>query len=672
MSFKVLGIYADSMVLQRNTTNCIFGKGEPGAKVELSFRETTASTTVDADGNWKIEYNPGEAGGPFELALVSGADTITFKDIWVGEVWVNSGQSNAQLPMDRLRFSYPHDMRLPKNDNIRMITIPITYSYDGEKDSVENPTWIAASPETIALMSGTGYFFAKYLTTELGVPVGIINASQGGSPITSWMSEESLKELGKTNYVDQLNKWRIPDAVKNQQEQELRAATEWQKNLDTNDTGSREHWENLSFEQIENDSSWETCFIPNNFYDLKEAGVCWFKKEVELSATELAELTFLREDIRLWLGVIVESDRVWVNGIYCGETGYCYPPRRYVIPEGVLHEGKNTITIRVIKTNQTPIRFYEDKTYAIFTSKERISLDGEWKKRIACDAPNRPGGTFFEWQPTALYNSMLAPAFNYAVAGALWYQGESNTWNAFEYADLLKKMIENWRAKFAYAPKNMPVVVVQLPKWGDGYKDEQRNFPEDWAWLRQAQADGVKAAGNAALAPMIDAGEWNDLHPEDKIVTGERAAREALRIAYGIEKAPAPLVKSCKVTDNKVVVQFDQEVIMNNSELVGVEGLYFVGMREPEKSPFGMDEKSVYAGGDHFSVPIHYAGMDSLHIKAKGTVTGPDTMEVEIPSQIKESGYPIKELRYLWTNCPEFVTLYGKNGLPVMPFIVEI
>ena len=677
--FHTLGIYADGMVLQRNTTNCIFGEGDPGSKIELTFRDQKASATVDAGGSWKIEYNPGEAGGPFELKLTATAPdatatpaAITFKDVWVGEVWIVSGQSNAQLPMNRLRYSYPYEMKLPKDDNIRIITVPISYSFDGEKNSVQNPEWHFASPETIAPMSGTSYFFASNLSKELGVPVGIINPAQGGSPITSWMNEESLKELGKTNYIDLLNKWRKPDAVKNQIEKEMRAATEWNKNLEAVDTGSREHWENIPFEQIENDSAWETCFIPNNFFDIKEAGVCWFKKEVVLTSGDIAEFRHAREDIRLWLGVIVESDKVWVNGTYCGETGYCYPPRRYKIPEGVLHEGVNTITIRVLKVNKSPIRFYEDKTYAIFTSKKTISLAGEWKKRTSCELQSRPGGTFFEWQPTALYNAMLAPCFNYAVAGALWYQGESNTWGAFEYADLLKKMIETWRAKFVYAPKDMPVVVVQLPKWGDGYKDEQRNFPEDWAWLRQAQFDGAAAAGNAALAPMIDAGEWNDLHPEDKIVTGERASREALRIAYGRQTAPAPLVKSFKVSGDKVVVQFDQEVIMNNSELVGVEGLYFVGMRQPEKSPFGMDEKSVYAGGDHFSVPIHYAGMDSLHIKAKGTVTGSDTMEIEIPSQIKESGYPIKELRYLWTNCPEFVTLYGKNGLPAMPFIVVL
>ena len=648
--FRTLGIYADGMVLQRNTVNCIFGDRASG-EVKLSFRDVTLTAVAAPDGTWKIEYNPGEAGGPFEMKLECAGSAITFNEVWVGEVWVNSGQSNAQLPMDRLRYSYPHRMKLPKNDNIRMITVPITYSYDGPKDTVENPTWICASPQTIAQMSGTAYFFASYLEQELGVPVGIINASQGGSPITSWMSEESLKQLGKTNYLEQLEKWRKPGAVKEQLERQTRAQEEWFKNLAATDTGLNEHWENLSFEEINNDSSWQNCFIPNNFYDLKEGGVCWFKKEIDISAAELAALTMPNEDIRLWLGVIVESDKAWVNGTFCGETPYCYPPRRYVIPKKVLHPGKNTITVRVVKTNQTPIRFFEDKTYAIFNSKERLSLDGEWKKRVACDAPNAPAGIFMEWQPTALYNSMLAPCFNYAVAGALWYQGESNTWGAFEYAELLKTMIATWREKFVYAKKNMPVVVVQLPKWGDGYMDEQRNYPEDWAWLRKAQADGVAAAGNAALASMVDAGEWNDLHPEDKIVVGERAAREALRIGYGIESATAPVMKEFTVAADKVKVRFDQEVIMNNSELVGVEGLYFVCRRESD---------------------MPFAGNDSLHIKAKGTVVGPDTIEVEIPSQIKESGYPIKELRYLWTNCPEFVTLYSKSGLPAQPFILSL
>ena len=73
--------------------------------------------------------------------------------------------------MDRLRFSYPHDMCLPKNDNIRMITIPITWAYDGPKDTVENPKWICACPEDIAQMSGTAYFFANILLPSLEFPL---------------------------------------------------------------------------------------------------------------------------------------------------------------------------------------------------------------------------------------------------------------------------------------------------------------------------------------------------------------------------------------------------------------------------------------------------------------------------------------------------------------------
>ena len=152
--FRTLGIYADGMVLQRNTVNCIFGDGAEG-DVSLSFKDTTVKSTAQSDGRWKIEFNPGEAGGPFAIRLENAGNTVIFNDVWVGEVWINSGQSNAQLPMDRLRYSYPYEMKLPKDNNIRMITIPITYSYDGPKDTIQDPKWICASPETIALMSGT-------------------------------------------------------------------------------------------------------------------------------------------------------------------------------------------------------------------------------------------------------------------------------------------------------------------------------------------------------------------------------------------------------------------------------------------------------------------------------------------------------------------------------------
>lgn len=702
--FCVLGLYADGMVLQRNALNCAFGTAACGSKLSLYFRNNCYNVVAGSDDRWKIEFNPGEAGGPFELKIVCEEDTVTYSDVFVGEVWVTSGQSNAQLPMARLQYSFPEDMQLPKNDNIRIITVPITFSYDGEKETVNEPRWLCACPENIALFSGTSYFFAKRLSAELGVPVGIINTAQGGSPITSWMSEDSLKELGKTEYLEILEGWRKTDAVKNQAEKQTLEYAKWEAELNRKDKGWNEHWENLSFEEIKDSSEWQDCFIPNNFSDLSEGGICWFKKEIELTAAEVASLS--REEIKLWLGVIVEADKVWVNGTFCGETGYCYPPRRYKIPAGVLKAGKNTVTIRVMKNGPVPIRFYEDKPYKIFTSNKTISLSGEWKKCVTCQMPSRPENIFFEWQPTALYNSMLAPAFNHAVAGAVWYQGESNSLKAYEYQALLEKMIELWREKFTYSPKNMPFVVIQLPNWGDGYNDEDCNYPEDWAWLRQAQEQAAAESGNTGLAVTIDAGEWNDLHPEDKRTVGNRAAEQALRLAYKKNYAEPVKAVGIKVSADgtKITVEFGGEEIVTKDGTDLVPGFAFC---------------SQWAG----TGSIRKAGDRPLYFAAQGKLVSPHSVEVELPEQVSGAG-AVKacahtnaladtnahnatdalantdahnatnartdtsapqtknaqdssisgtfELRYLWTNGPRAVNLYSKSGLPVVPFIYSL
>ena len=129
--FKIFGIYSDGMVLQQNTKNCIYGEGEINKKVMINFRKKTYSTKINSSGKWKIEFNPEKAGGPFELSVICDDNEIVFHDVYVGEVWLLSGQSNAQLPMQRLKYSFPHDVTLPENNNIRMITVPINYSFDG-------------------------------------------------------------------------------------------------------------------------------------------------------------------------------------------------------------------------------------------------------------------------------------------------------------------------------------------------------------------------------------------------------------------------------------------------------------------------------------------------------------------------------------------------------------
>lgn len=656
-SFIVKGIYGDGMVLQRNTTNCIFGTGEVYEDVTLTFRGATTLNKVDENGNWKITFDPGEAGGPFELALTCGDQTITYKDIYVGEVWLNSGQSNAQLPMDRMKFTYPEEYELPENPNLRMITVPIRWALDGEKDSVENPQWHAFAPDTIGPMAGTSYFFAKKLQAELGVPVGIINAAQGGSPISAWMDKKSLAELEHTEmFINQLEKYELPVNIEIDKKKEAQAAAEWNQKLNSSDLGQKEGWEKLSFDAAGKD--WDDAVIPGYVDNGETAGYFWFRKEIELNAKQVQH--FNERKTWLWFGTIIDSDVIWVNGVKVGETGYCYPPRRYVVPAGTLVEGKNTITVRVQKNNHFgKVTFYTEKPYYLFTDDVKIAptavrnveqiqeltpadgvkidLSGNWKMKAGCAVSDAPGQIFLEWIPTALYNGMLAPCFNYAIAGALWYQGESDSWHPDEYRGMLQKMIMLWREKFKYGKKDFPFVIMQLPNWSDGKGENYFANDIGWAQMRQEQLLVSEIMENTGIAITIDAGEWNDLHPEKKRTGGTRAAMEALRIGYGkpINVAPKAVFTSRK--GENFVVQFDTGTAKLKTR-VGLEvpGFYFLYEND--------------------------GGMKM--VEAKGTIISANEVQIPVP----QVDGKFAEIRYLWADSPNPVNLYSTEGLPAQAF----
>ena len=374
------------------------------------------------------------------------------------------------------------------------------------------------------------------------------------------------------------------------------------------------------------------------------------------------------------MGTIQDADKVWVNENFCGETFYTYPPRRYVVPTGSFKTGKNTITLRILKNGAGPIRFFKEKPYFIFTDdievqpsttrnielfKEsektinskgiKISLSGTWKKMASCEKLPRPGEMFFEWEPAALYNSMLSPAFNYAVSGALWYQGESNAGLYFEYKDLLVKMAKLWRGKFKYAPKNIPFVVAQLPNWANG-EDKNHKFEiEDWAELRKAQSDAVNSLENAGLAVLIDAGEWNDLHPESKRTVGERCGREALRIGYNKTYSKSPVVADCKKDDKSIMLSFDCSGSVLKAYKV-----------ENECAKF--DKEGTEING------LELVLDDDTVMEVKGQLVSSNEIKIDLSKDLGG----VKEVSYLWKNNPWIVNLYSSDGIPVAPFKIKI
>ena len=712
--FCVNGIYGSGMVLQRNTLNCVLGegavsKGKP-CSVTLKFCGKEYSALADKNGNWKIEFQTGEAGGPYTLELNCADKSIVYDDVYTGEVWVNSGQSNAQLPMERLKYSYRHEFELPKNPHIRMITIPISYSFDGEKNSIAKPEWITAAPDTLKTFSGTGYFFAKKLAEELKVPVGIINASQGGSPIFAWMNEDSFKDLGRKDYIDRLNFWKDQSNIDQNKAKVLAAQQKWDKNLFAGDKGLLEHWEKLSLEELKNKHKALSCNfcgtfdIPGDFTLLGEkGGVVWFKKTFELNQEQLSVLE--KNNASIWFGTIQDADSIWVNGSFCGSTGYTYPPRRYPISADTLKTGTNEVTVRVQKNGPGAIRFFEEKPYFIFSNNVyvhpvayrnveapevvenkstdansntgnknvtgvKIDLSDEWNYFVSYESEPRQGELFLEWEPSSLYNSMLAPCFNHDVAGALWYQGESNAGESADYKALLCKMIELWRAKFVYAPKNMPFVIMQLPNWAEGYKEEKDWLFGDWPAMREAVIQTAKEVKNTASVCMIDAGEWNDLHPEKKLTGGTRAAIQALRLAYSRPYDAAPqvaLIAKNASPDAGTTSSVSFTVKFN----CGSSSLHAYKVNG-ERADFSTHADKVFG--------FELVTKDNKKIPAEAKLISDTEVEVFLAQDqdgLNAKDAPVNaddfsELRYLWSNNPWIVNLYSSQGLPANPFKMKL
>lgn len=695
MNFYTKGISASNMVLLQNAVNCVNGVAPCNSMVTMEFAGLNYSVQSDNDGNWKIEFNPGPAFAGRDMILRCSDEEITYINVAVGEVWICSGQSNMQLQMERLKYTYPDEFKKPENQNIRMITIPVTFDFEGPKDSVNNPEWKMPAPDTLSGMSGTSYFFAKKLSEDLGIPVGVIACCQGGTPVTAWMNGESMAGVG--DYVRRLEELKKPGYVQSVQDAEKAAQNEWNKKIYELDSGMKEDWKDWTCSQAE-EAGWGTCHIPGEVDLVENGGIVWFKKEVVLTADDVSY--FKEKGARIWTGTIRDADMVFINGVQVGITYYVYPPRRYDIPDGILKEGVNTITLRVQQNlHNRKMFFWPEKHYAL-TSRDKkviptairnveqvegtaplrcdqenicfektntegiyIPLNGDWFCCATTQIEDCPPNTFFEYEPQALYNAMLAPCFNTAVRGALWYQGESNDSKPYEYEELLDRMIKLWRSRFTYCPeKNMPFVVMQLPSWADDVLPDSFPVTSNWAEIREAQNGACEKNSCMALSVAIDAGEWNDLHPEKKLTGGTRAAEQALRLVYGKDYSECAKMNSMELHTERGLSENKENYCKVVFKTDNPLKAYAV---ENGAVDFSKETKEVFG----FSLLLRNGfGKESV-LAVTAEIVSENTVRLilpEIPLFTK-----IKEIRYLWANCPECVNLYS-GTLPAMPGRIKV
>jgi len=205
--------FTSGMVLQQQTQAKFWGKStSKSLNIITSWDKKTYKVNVDAEGKWKTELSTPKAGGPFSISINDGEE-ITLSDVWIGEVWLVSGQSNMEMPVQGFKNQpVANSAAIFKNATNKNIRLFRTIK-DAKGAPVDNMrgTWQVADSAAIRLFSAVGYLFAVELQQKLNVPVGIIQSAWGGTSITSWMSAESFKPFEKGGYRYKL---KHPDSVK--------------------------------------------------------------------------------------------------------------------------------------------------------------------------------------------------------------------------------------------------------------------------------------------------------------------------------------------------------------------------------------------------------------------------------------------------------------------------
>jgi sialate O-acetylesterase len=615
-------MFQDHAVLQRDQPIRVWGHAPAGERVTVTLARRSVTARANAAGEWSARLPRMSAGGPYVLqARVRGGPEQSASDVMIGDVFLCSGQSNMELQVARTLNS-GFEIANGANPNIRMLRV--------QQDSAAAPAaaflrpvqWEAASPTTVGNWSAACYYFARELRRTIDVPMGLINASWGGSNIRAWMSADAVRRVGGFDaQLDLLDlKATNPSAAIARWGETWES---WWMGAVPTPAGS-EPW-NPDYQP-----DWPTAPATLDVWNVwgvpalaNFTGLVWHRASVRLTPAQAAQAATLS------LGVIDEGDHTWLNGTLVGATGDWNAHRRYPVQAGALRAGENVVVINVVNTSgQGGMRGPVNEIALELADGERIPL-GPWQyeaaPRNAGFPPRAP------WEAITglgtLYNGMLSPIGRYNLRGALWYQGESNAGEPGTYQALMTGLMADWRARFG---ADLPFLIVQLPNYGARVSAPAES---GWAGVREAQRRAVAGDAHAGLAVTIDLGDPNELHPPNKQDIGRRLARAARHVIYGEAIAPSgAMPASARRSGEDVVVEF-----------ASVEGQLITYGAD---GPIGFELCGDAVGSCQYAA----ARLDGARVHLARTGMGQAT-----------------RVRFCWADSPT-CTLYDGSGLPVGPF----
>ena len=215
---KMPVMFGDNMLLQRGMATPVWGKTAPGTTVEVDIAGQTKTAKADKTGNWMLKLDPLQPGGPLTMTVKSGNETLTFRNVLAGDVWICSGQSNMAMSVFRCNNA-KDEIKSANYPEMRLFRVP------RNADSAEPLTeckgrWVVCSPATVKYFSAVGFFYGRMLHKELKIPIGLISTNVGGTPVEAWMPLKALQadkdfkpildrsEYDKPDFAEKMEKYK--------------------------------------------------------------------------------------------------------------------------------------------------------------------------------------------------------------------------------------------------------------------------------------------------------------------------------------------------------------------------------------------------------------------------------------------------------------------------------
>ncbi|MCI5779745.1 MAG: sialate O-acetylesterase [Lentisphaeria bacterium] len=644
-------LFQDGAVLQHGRVIPVWGQARPGVMIEGELGTDRVFCRTSRTGDFCLYFPAHSPGGPLELrvSVPETGDAVTVRDVLIGEVWLASGQSNMEYPLNAdwrtdLSESDPaarvqeraFNAELRAQEDFRYFTVE--RRAQGAPESTAAGMWRRMTPENSGACSAVAAWFGLYLRRKLDIPVGVIVSAWGGTVAEAWTSLSGLASDPATAELAALARasQRTRECYATEEGRELDYTLCASVQPDSGNIGVTRNWAEPGFD----DSDWGELLVPGSWIKQRFAGngAVWIRRRVELPAD------WVGRDLVVRTGGIDKHDIGYFNGAEIGRTGAgldtsCWNlPRAYPVPGRLVTSRTAVVAFRGFSFCQDGSFMGQWKLVRAADGAE-IDLNGVWRAAAEYDrgvVNFRKDNTFFGAgnpnTPGILFDGMIRPLLPYALRGVIWYQGESNAAFPDEYYAIMKRLIADWR--YHFMNPDLAWVQVQLAGYG-----MRRGFDAaaQWPVIREAQRRLAAEDAGTFMASAVDCGEELDIHPQDKQSVGWRLAQSALHHVYG-----------------------NTGTVPSGPEIRGAELLADGGVRLRFDWSDGLTLREDFA--------------PALHLSADGRDFVPaDSAEVDGDAVILRSAAlsKVAEVRYAWADFPPS-TLYNRAGMPAPSFRVEV